>query len=92
MAKVNVDDDHATAVCMGLTVRVFCNGSRQRDSIMNIALIMTMMTFTIIISCVATQPIERKRMSVQTCHQSHLSVCLSGGCIVAKRLIGSGCG
>jgi len=36
-----------------------------------------------------------KRLLVQTCRQSHvsvcLSVCLSEGCTVAKRLIGCGC-
>ena len=48
-----------------------------------------------IISRVALQSIERKRVLVETCRQSHLlvglSVCLSGRCTVAKRLIVSRC-
>jgi len=49
---------------------------------------------TIFVSLAASLTIKGKRLLVQTCRQSHvlvgLSVCLSGGCIVAKRLIGSG--
>jgi len=50
-----------------------------------------------IISRVALQSTERKRVLVQTCRQSHLSVgrsvCrpVSLGCTVEKRLIGSEC-
>jgi len=44
----------------------------------------------VIIRYVAIQSIERKRFLVQTCRQSHVSVGLSGGCTVTKRLIGSG--
>jgi len=37
-----------------------------------------------VVSRVAIQSIERKRVLVQTCRQSHLSVCLSGKCTVAN--------
>jgi len=44
-----------------------------------------------IISRVAIQPIEPKRALFQVCRLDHLSLGLSGKCIVAKRLIGPGC-
>jgi len=55
-------------------------------------------TMNVTISRVTIQSVEGKQVLVQTCRQSHLSVCLSvcrsvglsEGCTVAKRLIGCG--